>query len=177
MKHINEDISYVIYFDPSKYSVKDGYDGDWYSLLCNNIATTAIQDGYHIIKNEYYSICSSTAQRCSCNRCVPYKGDMKHRCSKTFRSKRFHHDAKNTCGLQGKNMGWKTITQRATNYKCKSSLFCNQIWLFWNLFGSQSRQSISLQSSKAIKRIDHILTTFVKQWYQNHNRQNIISWW
>ena len=43
IKHINEDISYIIYCDPSKYPVKDGYDRDGYSLLCNNIATTAIK--------------------------------------------------------------------------------------------------------------------------------------
>ena len=33
--------------------MKDGYDGDEYALLCNNIATTAIKDGYHIIRNAY----------------------------------------------------------------------------------------------------------------------------
>ena len=53
IKHINEEISYIIYFYPSKYPVKDGYDGDGYTLLCNNIATTAIKDGYHIIRNGY----------------------------------------------------------------------------------------------------------------------------
>ena len=78
IKHINEDISYFIYFDPSKYLVKDGYDGDGYALLCNDIATTAIKEGFHIIRNGYYNIRGSTAQRFSCNRCVLYKGDVKH---------------------------------------------------------------------------------------------------
>ena len=59
IKHINEEIFYIVYFNPSKYSVKDKYDGDVYSLLCNNI------DGYHIIRNGYYTICGSTAQRFS----------------------------------------------------------------------------------------------------------------
>ena len=101
IKHINEEI---FYFDPSKYSVKDLYDGDGYSLLCNNITTTAIKDGYHIIRNGYYSIRGLTAQRIACIMCVPYKGNVKHHSSKTFRSKRFHNYAKNSCGLQGKNM-------------------------------------------------------------------------
>ena len=103
IKYINEEISYIICFDPSKYSVKDAYDGDGYSILCNNIATIAIKDGCHIIRNGYYAICGSTAQRFF-NRCVPYKGDVKHCCSKTFRSKSFHNDDKNTRGPLGKKM-------------------------------------------------------------------------
>ena len=59
IKHINEEISYIIYFTSSKYSVKDGYDGDGYSLLCNNIATTALKNGYCLIINGYYPICGS----------------------------------------------------------------------------------------------------------------------
>ena len=62
IKNINEEKSYIIYFHPSKHSVKDGYDGDRCSLLCNNIATKALNNGYHIIRNVYYTICSSTAQ-------------------------------------------------------------------------------------------------------------------
>ena len=44
IKRINEHSSYIIYFDPSKYSVKDRYDRDGYSLLYNNIATIALKD-------------------------------------------------------------------------------------------------------------------------------------
>ena len=91
IKHINEDIPLIIYFDPSKYLVKDGYDGDRYSLLCNDIATTAIKEGFHIIRNGYYNIRGSTAQRFSCNRCVLYKGDVKHCNSESYRLKSFHH--------------------------------------------------------------------------------------
>ena len=79
-------------------------------LLCNNIATTAIKDEYHIIRYGYYTICSSTAQRFSCNRCVPYKGDVKHCNSKTFRSKSYHNDAINTRDPQGEKMSRRTIT-------------------------------------------------------------------
>ena len=89
IKHINEETFYIIYFYPSKYSVKDGYNGYRYSLLCNDISTTAIKDRYHIIRNRYYDICGSTAQRFSCNRCVPYKVYFKHCNSKPFRSKVF----------------------------------------------------------------------------------------
>ena len=123
IKDINEEISYIIYFDPSKYLVKDGYNGHGYSLLCNDIATTVIKDGYHIIRNGYYTVGSSTAQRYSCNRCVPYKGRVKHCSSKTFRSKSFCNEAKKTCGPQGKKMSRRTITQRSTNNKCKCPLF------------------------------------------------------
>ena len=45
----------ISFFCTSKYSGKDGYDGDGYSLLCNNIATTAIKHGCHIIRNGYYT--------------------------------------------------------------------------------------------------------------------------
>ena len=31
IKHMNEDISYINYFDPSKYLVNDEYNGDGYS--------------------------------------------------------------------------------------------------------------------------------------------------
>ena len=51
IKHINEEISYFIYFDPKKYLVNDGYEGEGYSLLCNDIATAAIKSGYHIVRN------------------------------------------------------------------------------------------------------------------------------
>ena len=90
--------------------MKDGYDGDGYSLLCNDIAITAIKDGCHIIRNGYYTIRSATAQGFSYNMCVPYKGDVKHRSSKPFRSTSFHNDAKNTCGPQGKKMSRRTIS-------------------------------------------------------------------
>ena len=103
--------------------MNDGYEGEGYSLLCNDIATAAIKSGYHIIRNGYYTIRGSTAQRFSCNKCVPYKGDVKHRTSKTFRSKSFHNDAKNTRGPEGKKMSRRTITQRAINNKCKCSFF------------------------------------------------------
>ena len=91
------------------------YNGDGYSLQYNDRATAAIKDGYHIIRNGYYTICGSTAQRFSYNRCVPYKGYVKHCSSKTFRSKGYHKNAKNTCGPQGKKMGRRTITHRDSN--------------------------------------------------------------
>ena len=54
-------MSYTICFDPSKYLVEDWYDRDGYSLLCNDIATIAIKEGYDTIRNEYYNICNWTA--------------------------------------------------------------------------------------------------------------------
>ena len=90
--------------------MKDGYNGDVYSVLCKNIATTALKDGYHIIRSGYYTICGSTAQSVSCNRCVPYKGDVKYHNSRTIWLKSIHNDAKNTCGLEGKNMSRRTKT-------------------------------------------------------------------
>ena len=85
IKHINEEILHIIYFDPAKYSAKDEYNRYGYSLLCSDIATTAIKDGSHIIKNEYYTIHGSSAKRFSCNMCVPHKGDVKYCSSKNFR--------------------------------------------------------------------------------------------
>ena len=79
-----------------------GYDGDGYSLLYHDIATTAFKGWYHIIRNGYYTIRGSAAQRYTCNRCVPYKGDVKYCNSKNFRLKIFHNDAKNTRGPEGK---------------------------------------------------------------------------
>ena len=129
IKHINEDVSYIIYFNPSKHSVKDGYDGDGFSLLCNNIPIIALKDGYHIIRYEFYTIHGSTVKRFSCNSCVPYKGDVKHRSSKRFRLKCFHNDAKNTCGPVGRKMRRRTMTQGAV--LIQMFLFFNQIRFIW----------------------------------------------
>ena len=71
-------------------------------LIHQNIATTAIKDEYHIIRNRYCTICGPTAQRLSYNRCVPCKGNLKQFSSKTFRSKKIYNDAWNTHGPQGK---------------------------------------------------------------------------
>ena len=115
--------------------------GDGYSLFCNNIATTALKHGYDIIINEYYTIRGSTAQNCSYNRFVPCKSDVKHCSSNTFRTKRFHNDAKNTCGPQGKKMSRRIISLRAANNKCKCSYFCNQ----YNSFGFQLAPKVGNQ--------------------------------
>ena len=123
IKHINKDLSFIIYFDPSKCLDKDGYDGGS-SLLCNDITTSALKDGYLIIRYGYYTIRDPTAQRFSYNRCVPYKGDMKHHSSKSFRPKIFYNDAKNICGPKGKKM-CRTTIPILNECKC-SFFFCNQ---------------------------------------------------
>ena len=91
--------------------------------MCNDVVTPALKDGYHIIQNGYYTKCSSTVQRFSCNRCDPYKGDIKHSTSKTFWLKYFHNDAKNICDPQGRKMSRRIITQRVVYNKCKCSFF------------------------------------------------------
>ena len=56
IKHINEDMSCIIYFDQSKHLVKDRYDGDGNSLLFKDITTLSIEKEYHIMQNGYYAV-------------------------------------------------------------------------------------------------------------------------
>ena len=129
IKHVNEDMSYIIYFDPSKYSVKDGFNRDGYSLLCNDTAVRGLKEGYQRIENGYYTIRCSTIQRFFCNRCDWHIRDVEYCSSKSLKLKSFHNDAKYTCGIEGRKMG-----RRVYNKFRFSSL--NQIWFIWFWFGS-----------------------------------------
>ena len=55
IKHVNKDCVHTIYFDPQKYSVCNEFKGDGYSLLCKDLATSAINHGYQIINNGFYN--------------------------------------------------------------------------------------------------------------------------
>ena len=56
IKHVNKDCVHTIYFDPQKYPVYNKFKGDNYSLLCKDLATSAINRGYQIVKNAFYII-------------------------------------------------------------------------------------------------------------------------
>ena len=76
IKHLNEDCLHRVYFDPQKYPVSNQSQRDGYALLCKDLATSAIKQGYQIIKNGYYVIGGLTANRFSCSRCIEYKGNI-----------------------------------------------------------------------------------------------------
>ena len=96
IKHINEDCLHTIYFDPQKYPVTDKFQGEGYSLLCKDLATSSINHGYQIARNVFYVVGGLTANRFSCSRCIQYIGDIKCRQATPFRAKTFHNDAINT---------------------------------------------------------------------------------
>ena len=53
IKHICADCVHTIYFDPLNYLVLNQYHGDGYSLLCKEFATSAINQGYQIVRNSF----------------------------------------------------------------------------------------------------------------------------
>ena len=77
IKHVNKDCVHTIYFDPQKYPICNKFKGDDYSLLCKDLATSAINHGNQIVKNGFYIVSSLTANRISSSRCIQYKGDIK----------------------------------------------------------------------------------------------------
>ena len=48
-----KDCVQTIYCDPRKYPVCNKFKGEDYSLLCNDLATSAINHGYQIVKNGF----------------------------------------------------------------------------------------------------------------------------
>ena len=76
IKHVNQDCLHRIYFDPRKYHVTNKFEGEGYDLLCKDLATSAIKQGYQIVKNGFYLVGGLTANRFSCSRCIQYKGNI-----------------------------------------------------------------------------------------------------
>ena len=91
----------TINFDPQKYPVYNKFNGDGYSCLCKDLATSAINHGYQIGKNGFYFVYGVTANMFSCSICIYYKGDIKCRQLTLFRSKSFHNNAINSWGIIG----------------------------------------------------------------------------
>ena len=67
IKHVNKDSVHMIYFDHQKYPVCNKLKGDGYSLLCKDLATFAINHGYHIVRNGFCIVGGLTANRFSCS--------------------------------------------------------------------------------------------------------------
>ena len=53
---MNEDCVHTIYFDLQKYRVCNRFNGEDYSLLCKDLATFAINQGYQIVRNGFYVV-------------------------------------------------------------------------------------------------------------------------
>ena len=104
IKHVNEDCVHTIHFDPQKYPVCNKFKGEGYSLPCKDLATSAVNHGYQIVKHSLYIVGGLSANRFSCSRCIQYKGDIKCRQSTLFNSKTFHNDAINSQGIIGKKL-------------------------------------------------------------------------
>ena len=96
IKHTNESCVHKIYFDPQKYPVCNKFNGEGYSLLCKDLATSATNQGYQIVRNSICLFGNLIDNRFSSCRCVQYKGDIKCRQSTPFRGKIFHNDATNS---------------------------------------------------------------------------------
>ena len=131
---MNKDCVHTIYFDPQKYSVCNKLNGEGYSLLYRDLATSAINHDYQIVKNGFYIVGVLTANRFSCSRCIQYKGDIKCRQLTLFRSKTFHNDAINSRDLIEKKMSRRSATQRPIDNECKCSFFfsvqCDEFGFF-----------------------------------------------
>ena len=93
---MNEDCVHTIYFDLQKYRVCNRFNGEDYSLLCKDLATFAINQGYHIVRNGFYVVGCLSAKRFSCSRCIQYKGDSKCRQSRgvTEKNESLEYDSK-----------------------------------------------------------------------------------
>ena len=72
IKHVNQDClhRYRVYFDPQKYPISHQFQGNGYDLFCNDLATSAIKQGYQIVKNGFYFVGSLTGNRLSCSQCI-----------------------------------------------------------------------------------------------------------
>ena len=87
IKHVNQDCLHRIYFDPQKYNVNNQFEGEGYDLLRKDLATSAINQGYQIVKNGFYLVGGLTANRFSCSRCIKYKGNVNVGKITSFRKK------------------------------------------------------------------------------------------
>ena len=123
IKHVNQDCLHRIYFDPQKYNITNQFQGEGYDLLCKDLATSAIKEGYQIVKNGFYLVSGLTANRFSCSRCIQYKGNNDVGKTTSYRQKSFHNDARNSRGSVGRKMCRRSITQRATQKTCKCKFF------------------------------------------------------
>ena len=104
IKHVNQDCLHRVYFNPQKYPVSNQFQGNGYDLLCKDLATSAIKQGYQIVKNGFYSASGLTTYRFSCSRCLQYNGNINFHKSTSFCQIIFHNDAKNIHGLMGRKM-------------------------------------------------------------------------
>ena len=89
IKNINEDCLQRVYFEPQKYPVSNQFQGHGYALLCKVLATSAMKQGYQIVKTGLYVVRGLTINRISCSRCIQYKGNMNYRKSFFFVKKLF----------------------------------------------------------------------------------------
>ena len=56
IKHVSQDCLHRVYFDPQKYPVSNQFQGYGYDLLYKDLATSAIKQGYQIVK-KWFSFC------------------------------------------------------------------------------------------------------------------------
>ena len=148
IKHVSGDCVHKIYFDPQKYPVCNKFKAEGYSLLCKDLATSAINHGYQIVRNSFYVVGSLTAYRFFCGRCIQYKGDIKCWLLALFCSKRFHNDAINSRGVTKKKKSRQSKTQRPLDNEYKCSFFFSPMWWIWIFPCSKSREQTSHIPSK-----------------------------
>ena len=96
IKHVNEDCVHTINFDPRKYPVCNKFNGESYSLLCKDLATSAINQEYQIVRNGFYVVGGLNTNKFSGSRCNQYKGDIKWRQLTLFCAKHFYNDKINS---------------------------------------------------------------------------------
>ena len=120
IKHVNQDCLHRVNFDPQKYPVSNQFQGDEYDLLCKDLSTSAIKQGYQIVKNGFITICFLVADVYNTKEILIFVNQP------LFVKKTYHYDARSTCGLIRRKMCRRTITQRAVQKKRKCSFFSVQ---------------------------------------------------
>ena len=92
-KHVNQDYLYMVYFNPQKCPISNQFQGDRHDLLCKDLTTSAIKQGYQIVKNDSYSLGGLTANRFSCSRYIQFNGNINFCKLVYFCQKIFHDEA------------------------------------------------------------------------------------
>ena len=65
------------------------------------MATSAINHGYQIVRNDFHDVGGLTADNFACSRCIQYKGGIKCRQLTLYHAKTFHNYAMHSHGVTG----------------------------------------------------------------------------
>ena len=69
------DLQQILMEEARQHPVYNKFNREDYSLLCKDLAISAINQGYQIVRNGFY-VDILTINRFLCSRCIQYKGDI-----------------------------------------------------------------------------------------------------